>query len=182
MIEIDIAHAQLIKGLICSAKSENILEFGFGGGRSCEAILQAAEYNQNRPNYTLVDCWLDWDGIEPGGFNTVKDKYLEYTRGISLIAMREKEAVEKLIQEGRKFDFIMSDADHEHTHEWAENVFNDLLESPGILIYHDADNKQYPGIKEIRHMDSFEGSARLLFNRKTRKDEACERGLLVIFK
>ena len=83
-----------------------------------------------------------------------------------------------------RYDFIMSDADHECTHQWFEHVYDNLLADSGILIYHDVNlvTHEYPGLAELYYRCQQLGYRYHLFNATTRSDERCERGLLVIFK
>mgnify|MGYP000282705062 CR=1 FL=1 len=66
-VKVDLAHAELVKSLIMCHKPKNILEFGYGGGRVTDKILEAISYNQNSPSYSVVDNWLDVGGIIPDG-------------------------------------------------------------------------------------------------------------------
>jgi predicted O-methyltransferase YrrM len=84
-------------------------------------------------------------------------------------------------QHGR-FDFIMSDADHFRTQEWFAHVYANLLNSGGILIYHDVTNPQFPNLMRIYEDCVRNGHHHVLLNANSRKEERCDRGLLVIFK
>lgn len=189
MVAIDVAHARLIEGLVMSFKPTNILELGYGGGRSHNAICVGARFNQNSPKYTLVDNWMDWNYAQPEDVHkSVIRHQLNHKTGdsdrntFSHFAVVTKDERDFVIQSRAfagfaEYDFIMSDADHQHSHEWAAYVYNELLASPGILIYHDVDGS-YPGLGELPA--KFQNS--VVFNRSTREDEECKRGLLVIFK
>jgi hypothetical protein len=193
MVGIDVAHAKLIEGLIVSFKPQNILEFGYGDGRSHNAICQGVKYNQNKPHYTLVDNWLDWNYQQPEEVHkSVVRHQLNHKTGdaksntfesLSVVTSDERSFVNNWSPNySAQFDFIMSDADHQHSHEWAHYVYDKLLKSPGILIYHDVDGS-YEGLGKLpvwfEHMP---GNDSMVFNRSTREDEECKRGLLVIFK
>jgi predicted O-methyltransferase YrrM len=172
-IKIDHCHADLICGLVKSAKPNNILELGFGGGRSCVAILNGATYNGNCPQYTLVDNWLDFNRQQPSGLpesnGTIK---------VQIITSDESNYVTNC---NEKYDFIMSDADHQHTNEWFQDVYNRLLSGNGILIYHDI-SLYYTNLVEILNYCVSNQISHMLFNNSTLPGEHCERGLLVIFK
>lgn len=192
MVEIDICHAHLIDGLVRSSKPERILECGFGGGRSHRAIAHAAKYNENMPHYTLVDSWHDWGGDMPPEVHAVikehqlnhitKDAKVNVFKSFTTHSMTEQQFIDCARKDTIKYDFIMMDADHQHSHEWAEQVCDELLTSPGILIYHDVDGS-YPGLATLpgllRHKPGYDT---VVFNKSTREDEECKRGLLVVFK
>lgn len=191
MVEIDVAHSHLVEALVRSFKPESILELGFGGGRSHNAIAQGAKYNGNKPTYTLVDSWHDWSGnVPPEAHAAVKRHSLNHKthdaeentfHSFTMVTSSEEDFVSNNIGM-MEYNFIMSDADHQQTHKWAIDVFERLLTSPGLLIYHDV-NGAYPGLGELPSKFRIRGDcASMVFNRKTRDDEECERGLLVIYK
>lgn len=165
-VKMDHCHANLINALIQSSKPKNILELGFGGGRSCQAIHEAINKNRNNAKYTLVDNWLD--------FNFVKPSYIT----VPNITANEKDFVAGCTE---IYDFIVSDADHQHTNEWFDKVFNDLLSDSGILIYHDISHA-YPNLISILTKCQENNYSHYLFNENSIPGERCERGLLVIFK
>lgn len=188
MVEIDIAHAKLVEGLVVSFKPQNILEFGYGGGRAHNAICQGARYNINKPNYTLVDNWHDWNFQCPEAVHnsvlrhSLNHKHHEARENTfnqyTVVTSDERSFVYDTTKHYNGFDFIMSDADHQHSHEWANVVYDNMLASPGILVYHDVDGS-YPGLGELPAKFNQTG---FVFNRSTRDEEECKRGLLVIFK
>lgn len=171
---IDDAHAELIYGLVRAFKPSKILEFGIGYGTSGEQIVNAARYNGNAPSYTIVENWHDFGGLPV----EVGDKF----RDAKIITSTEQLFVHRCLSEGFKFDFIFSDADHRNADKWFDEVYNDVLESPGILVYHDVLSKEFPNLKTIYHRAVSLGLSHSLFSRETRPDERCSRGLLVIFK
>jgi predicted O-methyltransferase YrrM len=174
-IKIDIAHANLLTSLICCNKPKSILELGLGGGRSADAIMKGIQYNQNNPTYTLVDNWLDYNYVQPQNFvNTFGGK-------INIITSDEKSFVYSCTE---KYDFILSDADHQHTNEWFEYVFDNLLNNDGILIYHDVSflPGHYQNLLEIYYKCIERNIKFKLFNKNSLPNEKCERGLMVIFK
>jgi predicted O-methyltransferase YrrM len=173
---VDEAHAELIYGLVYSHKPDNILELGLGGGRSLDAILQSAELNNNSPSITVVDDWSDWGGVIPPGV------YEAYEDRVELVNSSEKDFV---FSTNKKYDFIMSDADHYHTNEWFDHVYDNLLNSNGILIYHDInlfEDEWFINLREIYETCKTRSLHHFLFNKNSRPGERCHRGLLVIFK
>jgi predicted O-methyltransferase YrrM len=172
-IEIDEAHALLISGLIAAHKPRRVLEMGFGRGVATQAILQGLEFNEVPFAYDLVDNWTD--------FGRVKPDITEVERFfcINFITDDEKSFVHC---EHVPYDFIMSDADHYHTHEWFDRVYTTMLAPGGILIYHDITNRDFPNLMSIYTHVYDSQIGHVLFNKSTRHSELCDRGLLVIFK
>ena len=174
-VKIDIVHAHLIVGLILSQKPSSILELGLGGGRSCDAILAGIEFNKNNPKFKIVDNWLDWNHEIPQNVMEIYGKKAE------IITMDEKEFV---FSTKEKFDFIMSDADHNRTNQWFEHVYENLLNDKGILIYHDINivEESFVNLREIYEICKKRNIHHYLFNKNSLVGERCQRGLLVIFK
>lgn len=174
-VKVDEAHCALLAGLVRAHKPENILEFGFGGGGSLQAISDAASDNGKCVEYILVDNWKDFDGIAPPDASKWADILTE------IIVMDEGEFVAASIANGDNgFDFIMSDADHANTQKYFAEVYDRLLNPGGILCYHDVCN--YPNIWEIVEECRRRGLSHVVFNKNSQPWEACFRGLLVIFK
>ncbi len=172
-ISIDEAHANLLFGLVCASKPERILEFGIGAGTSADAILRAVVFNDNSPSYTLVD-----NGNDEGSQQIAA----VYADRIKIENAHESDFVKQCVAAECKFDFIFSDADHNHTHEWFTEVYDLLLMSPGILIYHDATNPEFPNFGAIHEQIQSRNLPNFIFNQNSRPGERCDRGLLVIFK
>jgi predicted O-methyltransferase YrrM len=157
-------------------KPQRILEIGIGGGKSADAILEALDYNQQPFEYTLVDNWFDWQGQRP---EAVTEKYGSVMK---IINSGEREFVFNCTEQ---YDFIMSDGDHMATDQWFEYVYANLLAENGILIYHDVnfvDSDAFMNLKSIYHKAREYGMRFHLFNKNSRGDERCQRGLMVVFK
>ena len=177
-VKIDLVHAALVGGLVASLKPTNILELGIGGGRSTDQILSAIDFNKNNPKYTLVDNWIDFDHRMP---DEVKEKY---ANKINIITSNEKDFI---FSTNEKYDFIMSDADHHHTNEWFQYVYDNLLMPEGVLVYHDINlfpeiEMSFPNLLDILYTCQKNNIHHKLFNKSTIAGERCHRGLLVIFK
>lgn len=178
-VKIDLVHAKLVGGLVASLKPDNILELGIGGGRSTDEILNSIQFNQNNPKYTLVDNWYDFGYVMP---NEVKERYSDK---INIVTSNEKDFI---FSTKDKYDFIMSDADHHHTNEWFEYVYDELLLPEGILIYHDVnlypeiEGGSFANLLEILYKCQERKIHYKLFNKSTIPGERCHRGLMVIFK
>ena len=173
-VAIDEAHAALVRALVQSRKPRSVLELGFGAGASCRAILEGLRFNAAPASFTVVDNWFDWKGQPPEEI-----KKPEYN-GVQFITSGEYEYVSAC---DRKYQFIFSDADHFRTQDWFELVYDKLLEPEGILIYHDVSNPKYfPNLLRLYSDSVRRNYHHMLFNYNSRRDEACDRGLLVIFK
>jgi predicted O-methyltransferase YrrM len=175
-VKVDTAHAMLLTGLVVANKPKTILEIGIGGGQSCDAILSGLKFNQAKFEYDIVDCWWDWQGVQPEG---VTEKYGEFC---NIITSYEKDFV---FGTDKSYDFIMSDGDHFNADKWFEHVFDKLLNPGGILIYHDVnlvDQEAFKNLNEIYYRCQEYKIRYQLFNKNSRDDERCQRGLLVIFK
>lgn len=180
MLEIDQCHIDLISSLIKTSKPKKVLELGFGSGKSSRAIIDALKFNQTEFNYTLVENWVDWN---------YKPQYdqVQFLKGegISLVNSDELHFV---FSTQDTYDFILSDADHWNTDKWFEYVFKNLLNDGGILIYHDVSlgphknvDLYFKNLDNIYYKAKGMGLKMLHFNKSSRDDEKCERGLLVIF-
>lgn len=174
-VKIDQAHADLIYGLVVSAKPKNILELGVGGGKSADAIVSAIQYNNQDYKFTLVDNWYDFNFSMP---IEIKNKYEKVA---NIVSSDEKEFVFSCKE---KFDFIFSDADHDATDQWFEYVYSNLLDANGILIYHDVNLFEpiFVNLRSILYKCQDLGLNYFLFNKNSKDLERCHRGLLVIFK
>lgn len=173
-IAIDTAHAHLLYGLVCAHKPASILEFGFGAGIATQAMLRAAEYNGNAPEFLVVDNWTDWDGVQP----PEAVRFAQDNGGrVRFVNTSERDAVSTC---HLTYDFIVSDADHEHAQEWFAKVYADLLAPGGILVYHDV--CLYANLGVIVDACRMMKLRYVLFNKSSLESERCERGLLVIFK
>ena len=177
LVKIDVAHANLLNGLVQSNKPRTVLEIGLGGGQATDAILSGLEYNQQSYQYDIVDCWLDWGGVMPPG---VTEKYASRC---NIITAFEKDYV---FGTDKTYDFIMSDGDHHNAEKWFEHVFDKLLNPGGILIYHDInvfnEPDSFPNLVEIYEKCKKYNLSHHLFNANSLEDERCQRGLLIIFK
>jgi predicted O-methyltransferase YrrM len=172
-IKIDRAHADLLTGLIKSNKPKTVLELGIGGGQATDAILAGLDYNQQAYDYTLVDNWLDFGGGMPAIVGET------YGNRLNIVTSGEREFVHSC---NKKFDFIMSDADHHNTQNWFDHVYDQLLNTDGILCYHDVTLPMFPNLIQIVNRCRERQLNHKVFNRDSLPGEMCFRGLLVIFK
>jgi predicted O-methyltransferase YrrM len=174
MTAIDQNHANLVTSLVTCQKPLRILELGFGTGATTRAIIRGLAYNTLPVSFEVVDDWTDFGG-KPSPETEKPD-----LKGVTFVTSTEEAFVKGCEQ---RYDFIFSDADHFRTQEWFGHVYDDLLNAGGILIYHDVTNTQlFPNLLQIYGEVNRKGYHHALFNKRSRPDEACERGLLVIFK
>lgn len=174
-VKIDQSHADLLYGLIVSAKPKKILELGVGGGKSADTIVSAIQYNKNNCEFTIVDNWYDF------GFMMPPEVFDRYGQHAKIISSNERDFVFSCSEQ---FDFIFSDADHNATDQWFEVVYENLLSSNGILIYHDINlfEDSFVNLRNILFTCQRLNLNYQLFNKNSLVDERCHRGLLVIFK
>ena len=174
IVAIDEAHAQLLTSLVMARKPNAVLEFGFGTGESCWAILRALRFNATPFRYELVDSWSDWSGSPPAEIQ--KPEYAE----VQFITSGEQEYVAAC---STKYQFIFSDADHRNTQRWFDYVYDNILDNEGILIYHDVTNSNmFPNLLSIYTDTVHKDYHHMLFNYNSRGEERCDRGMLIIFK
>jgi predicted O-methyltransferase YrrM len=174
IVGIDEAHCKLIYGLIVSHKPRRILEFGLGEGLSAHHISEAIAFNNIPFEYTIVENWVGWEGQKPDT--------LPYLLGATLVESSEREFVEKSIREHIRWDFILSDADHSNSNKWFWDVWELMLNTGGIFVLHDITNANHPNLRSILEPVTRLGWRHAMFNKSSKPDEECERGLLVIFK
>jgi predicted O-methyltransferase YrrM len=106
----------------------------------------------------------------------------KYQAKVEIVTSGEKEFVFSC---QNTYDLIMSDGDHQQADQWFEHVFDKLVNPGGVLIYHDinlVDANAFQNLIEIYNRVKAHGLSHYLFNKNSRNDERCQRGLLVIFK
>jgi len=167
LIGIDENHCQLIYGLVVANKPMRILELGYGLGKSFDAIENGCLYNQLPYTHVLVDDWSQWSGVE---------QPIDPSANLELHSCTEEQFV--TAYQGEDFDFIVSDADHGKSHRWFGEVCS-MIRPGGIGLFHDINNPNLLRcVAEARLMQM----SCHVFERSSRRDERCERGLLVVFK
>jgi predicted O-methyltransferase YrrM len=173
LIKIDVNHAEFVRALVMCHKPHRVLELGFGSGATTRSILAGLSYNRQNFEYTVVDNWLDFDGVQPAATRTP-----EFNE-VSFMTNDERDFVKGCKS---RYEFIFSDADHHNTQEWFDITYDRVLESNGVLIYHDVTNKAFPNLFRIYQDVVRNGYNHILLNRASLPSERCERGLLAIFK
>ena len=170
---IDSAHGMLILGCLMSSKSKNILEIGIGTGFITNMLLNAIEYNQIG-HLTSVDNFHDLGGNFP---NEVLEN-LKLNQKIKVIApMQERDFVFSC--EENSFDFLVSDGDHLHAGEWADQVFK-IMKPDAIMFFHDVNSPGYINLKNYKTRSDALNKPNFLFKESSRPDEDCHRGILMV--
>lgn len=187
-VAVDACHADLIASLVKCNKPKKVLELGFGSGFTTQKIIDALNYNEENARsdygppatFTLVDNWFDWNGTVP------PDVQRFANQRVQIITSSE---VNFVFNVNETWDFIFSDADHFNTDKWFDYVYDRLLNDGGILVYHDVCETApstgegwFPNLAHIIRKARKLGLTHKLFNKQSRNDERCWRGLLVIFK
>ena len=167
---IDMNHLSLIQGLLVSSKPKKIL--GVGTGNVSQVCLDAIQHNQVG-HLTCIDNWQDWKGNIPK--IAVELKKL----GAEIITKSEKDFVHENLD--ARFDFIISDGAHGGSHKWCNKLY-DMLNRGGVLIAHDVTNPHFTNLREYQIEARRRRYDSMTFSESTRKDERCERGLLVVYK
>lgn len=172
LVAIDANHIELVASLIKAQKSKRILELGFGSGKCTNAIVSAIDHNSSPVIYDVVDNWQDNGGTAWARPETLSDC-------IRFHNLSEEDYVSGCKE---KYDFILSDGDHNNSDRWFDRVYNELLMLNGILIYHDVTQRDFPNLHNIYTACVEFRIPHVLFNRSSLPSERCDRGLLVIFK
>lgn len=170
VVKMDQCHLDLIYGLGVAQKPKKVLELGMGSGVVTDVLLKAFRYNDIPLDLTCVDNWMDWNFKKPAEVSHYEES------GVKVVTSAERDFV---LSCKEKYDLIISDADHDRSQEWFEQSLF-LLKSGGIIIYHDVTNPSFPDLHTHYSLAKQRGSSYFLFNHSSRKDEGCERGLLII--
>jgi predicted O-methyltransferase YrrM len=166
---VDVNHCMLIYALAISHKPENILEIGVGSGFVTKTLHYATQYN-GKGNITCVDNFHDWKGSKP---NIIE----EIDRDVTFVKSDEKSFVAN--HQEPIWDFIVLDADHNHSHEWAEFSYN-MGRPNSIFIIHDI--HYAPNLLKYWEVAIKNRFPNFIFDKSSRSDEGCEVGLLVVRK
>ena len=169
---IDLAHGMSIFGSLLSAKPQHILELGIGTGFITSLLLQGIEYN-TVGDLTCVDNFHDLGGNLPE--ETLKRIAQS---GVKVIAPKgEREFILETLD--NSYDFLVSDADHNHSGEWAEETFR-IIKPDSFMFFHDVNNEGYPNLRNYQTLAEKLGKPYFLFKDSSRSDEECGRGLLMV--
>jgi predicted O-methyltransferase YrrM len=171
-VAIDKCHAMLIYGFILSQKPEEVLELGVGSGLVTKTIAYALKYNK-KGNLTSIDNWAEWNGQEPSHIEELRQM------GVKIVApIQEKDFI---LNETKKYDVIISDADHKNSGKWADKVY-DLLNNGGTIFAHDVERECWSTLKEYVEIAKNKNYEFTIFNKSSLDEEYCWRGLLMAKK
>ena len=166
---IDSCHIDYISGVVRALKPVNVLELGLGTGAPATAILNAIAANK-RGNLTVVDNWQDFSNAHPT--NAAFDQ-----TNLSVITATEEMFINNAAP---VYDLILSDADLYNTQRWWEKIVQ-LVRPGGCVFFHDVTYAGAPNLRQIYEESKHKYSVQL-FNTSTTSDEACERGLLAVWR
>ncbi len=169
---IDICHSVLILGSLLSAKPESILELGVGTGFVTNLLLDGITYNQ-QGNLTCVDNFHDYNGHLQ---QSTLDKIA--SRKAKIIAPIE-EKLFVINSQTDSYDFLVSDADHEHAGEWVDEIFR-IMKPNSFMFFHDVSAPGYPNLANYITRSKELGKPHYLFNVNSRPNESCQRGFLMV--
>ena len=169
----DLCHLLLLFGTVLSQKPTDILEVGLGPCASTMSILAALKYNQKPFNYTAVDNLYDLGGnLQQGMIDLLKEEK------VNIVISEE----EKFIKEcpDNSYDLCISDGDHMASGNWSKEYLR-VCRNGGIIFAHDVTNEGYPTLKNYITMCQELNLPYRVFNEKSRPDEGCKTGFIMIF-
>jgi predicted O-methyltransferase YrrM len=168
-IAIDQCHIDYIHGVVRALKPTNILEIGLGTGATASALLDAITRNE-RGHLTVVDNWYDFGWSRPA-LQSLSQANLDIVTAEESVFIGNAAPV---------YDLIVMDADLATAHTRWENVVR-LLRPGGCAFFHDVTYGDRPHMRHI-YEESKTKYAVQLFNTSTTADEACDRGLLTVWR
>ena len=163
---VDLNHAMLLLGIAMSNKPKDILELGIGTAFISFTLLTAIKYNNNGGQLTCIDNFQDLGGNMPRNIPNELTKL-----GAKIIApIDEYKFVSTCSSDS--YDLIVSDADHTRAGKWVDEILR-IARSDAFIFIHDADNKDYPGLRKYSQTVKDKNFPHFLFNKSTRQDERC---------
>jgi predicted O-methyltransferase YrrM len=169
IVALDRAHNLFMIGALLSKKPAEVLELGVGTGYLTASMIYALSYNK-KGRLTSVDNWFDWGGKEPPNAAAMRQA------GVNVVTMGEEEFVRQAPTDG--WDFLISDADHFHSHTWIDQHLR-IVRNQGFLFFHDTHQPGvFPGLATIEGQLKERGIFCYHFTENSRPDEHCDRGWL----
>jgi predicted O-methyltransferase YrrM len=165
----DLAHVQLIGGVVFAHKPAQLLEFGIGSGFLTRALLLACACNR-RGGLTCVDNAHDWQGIAPPHFSALQ------ADGAHIILADEHRF---LATASGQYDLIVCDGDHTRTDTHAHRVF-ELAADGAFVFFHDTATPQFPNLRNLVAAAKYSGFAYHEFTAVSLPGERTDRGLLMV--
>jgi len=168
----DSCHYLQIVGSLLAKKPESVLEVGIGTAQLTVGLVMGLLFNQ-KGTLTCVDNWSEWQGVEPSEIAALR------TSGVHVVApVEERDFLIGCASDS--FDFVVSDGDHRNSGTWVDEYFR-ITRPDGFIYFHDSNNiGMFPGIARIRQRVQCLGLPHYHFMQNSRKDERCERGLLLV--
>lgn len=173
-VRMDDCHIELVCAVMMAAKPQSIVEIGLGSGALTMALISLSFRIGHPVSITVVDGFNDWNFERPAGLSAIEPWVL-------LRKMDERDFVQGSRAAGDLYDFVISDADHAHTGEWAEDTC-EIVTPGGILIFHDSDSVHCPSVRHAVNVARRSGMQELLFNKNSLPNERCHRGISILQK
>lgn len=166
----DIAHGIFIFGAILAHKPKDILEVGIGSGLISKLIIAGIKYNQ-LGNLECVDNFKDGE----------RPQLIDYISENAKVHIKDEKQF--ILNCNKKYDFIISDADHANSHNWLSNYI-EIANDDAFLLFHDTNN---PNCKNLLSHEKFFEKQKTVdiiyhFKKNSLANERCDRGLLVVKK
>lgn len=165
-VSIDVCHNMLLFGAVMSHKPDRILELGIGDGYTTMSLLYGIKFN-GKGSLVSIDNYsyrnqAALDMLKKAGANIVAP-------------VGEEEFVKS--QADDAYDFLVSDADHNNSGKWTDDIFR-IVRNDGVIFVHDIfyNPSVTMYLKECQRLNK----PYFLFNSSSRKDEECELGWLMI--
>ena len=118
-------------------KTPRILEIGVSSGITLFALLQRLSHSHQTFSYTGVDVLVQGDVRE-----TVRYMSLGPQMGVDLIEENSLTALPRMVEEGRKFDVILVDGDHNYfTVSQELPLVNELSHESTLIVIDDYDGR-----------------------------------------
>lgn len=136
--------------------------------------MKALKYNQKPFIYDIVDDLSDLGG------NTSQEVIDLLKKEGNLIISKEENFVKNCKSE--KYDFLVSDCDHENSGKWVDDIYR-IVKPNGIIFAHDVISDGFPLLRNYITRAQELGYSYNLFDKSSRSDEIChKRGWLLVIK
>jgi len=175
-VEMDTVHIDLIKATAMALKPLNMLELGMGSGKVTAALMEASMAT-GFGQLTVVDNWVDWNGVKPNIHNV--EPYIILNR-LQIITKSEESFVAEN-EDKPQYDLIVSDADHHNSHKWWHMTLS-MLKYEGVAFFHDVCNRDFPNLNMLVYDIDAAGYQTKIFKNSSHPFERCNRGLLMVWK
>lgn len=172
IVAMDQNHAEFIYGCLVAKKPEKILEMGVGVGFVTKYLIKGIKYNQFG-ELICVDNWLDTGGQQPNFFKELLPDITTFELA------SEGDFVSASAND--TYDLSVYDADHFATDQRIDDILR-ITNHEGFLFFHDIMTQDFSNLYKIVERVRELGMPNYIFDKSTRTDERCERGLLFVIK